>query len=206
MTVRPVNKNVTCTARQMSWATGSSIKLTETNDIVLKQCKIYFSAGCRSEVQIRIMLNGGQLLPDPLNNYSNAYIGADITHTIYLGKRLHQSDIISIEYINEDYSEHTISVMYELQPLDTETVQNIVPGPTVATPKAPAPIAGFLPDETEENKKVKIYREPKMGRVGDESNRAYVGTEEINEGEEWTKMDGVPKQKQPDPRKGKAQK
>jgi hypothetical protein len=205
MVVRSLNKNITCLGRTTSWTQGAQLQLSgEVNDIILKQTKIWFSAGCRGQVQIRIRLNGNVLLPDPLNNYSDSYIGSDITFPIYVGKRLHQADILFIDYMNSDTSVHTVSVLYEFQPLPTaETQTKIVAGPTpTPTAKKPKPKPGVIIPKKQEVKRDYVMREDKMGRYGDESERAYIGEETTGEKlPDWLEMDGQPTTPVHDPRK-----
>lgn len=206
MVVRSVNKVINCAARSTAWTTGATLKLQELNDVVLKQTKIWFSAGCQGHVFVRIMHNGAQLLPDPLNNYSDSYVGSDVLYPIYLGKVMHQSDLIAVEYRNDDFSDHTITVQYELQPIPTDVVQSIVPAAAAAqAPKQPAPPPkqvqiNIIPDEPQRDF---VMREPKFGRVGDESERAYVGDHE-EDLPEWLRTDGPPETPVHDPRKRRA--
>jgi len=213
MVVRSVNKVLSCAARATAWTTGANLNLTELNDVIFKQAKIWFSAGCAGSVEIRILLNGGQLLPDPLNNYSNAYVGSDNDYQIFLGKRLHHSDRLTIEYKNSDYSVHTVSVQYEFQPLPTETVsqvQTVVVPKTATKPQARnvviprKPGTEIIPDKDEPERDY-VMREPKHGRVGDDSERAYVGGHEDGL-PEWLKQDGYPEFTSKDPRKPRLEK
>lgn len=201
MVVRSVNKVITCTSRTTAWTVGASLKLQELNDVVLKQTKIWFSAGCQGNVFIRIMHNGAQLLPDPLNNYSDSYVGSDVLYPIYLGKILHQSDLLTVEYRNTDYSDHTITVQYELQPIPTDVVRAVVSVPKGSQPPvAPAMQPRHIDIIPEEPQRDFVMREPKFGRVGDESERAYVGEHE-EDLPEWLRTDGPPETPVHDPRK-----
>lgn len=209
MVVRSVNKNITCAANTTAWTTGATLTLSDVNDVILKQVKLWFSPGCRGQVHLRILLNDTLMLPDPLNSYSDDYVGSDVLYPIFLGLTLHQSYRLTVQYKNLDYSSHTIAVMYELQPLVMDNQPQIMATtPTTGLRTSDIPIPAALKEKVEISSAGKpvpvvrdfVYRAPKAGRVGDESERAYVGNSQENL-PDWLKMDGYPAKTAEDPRK-----
>lgn len=118
MVVKVLNKAVECRLNTTAWTLGAQYNLTDNNDVVLKQVKFLFSPGCGRYVGIVVKKNGGQILPDPANAYSDAFVGDDILIPVYLSMMCKRGDRIEIFYRNTDKtSAHTVSVIYEIQNL-----------------------------------------------------------------------------------------
>jgi len=127
MVVKPLNKVVECTQDTTDWTTGAVYIVTDNNDTILKQVKFYFAPGCGGFVDIRIKKNGGVLIPDPANAYSDAYVGDDVLIPIYISSLCKTGDSLEIQYRNTDKaSVHSVEVIYEFQNIPTPKRQNVV--------------------------------------------------------------------------------
>ena len=127
MVVKVLNKTVECNPGTTVWTLGAQYNLTDNNDVVLKQVKFYFSPGCGGYVGIVVKKNGGQILPDPANAYSDAFVGDDILIPVYLSLMCKRGDRIEIFYRNTDVrSNHTVSVIYEIQNLPQTQTTTVI--------------------------------------------------------------------------------
>jgi len=127
MVVKPLNKVVECTSDTTEWTTGAVYIVSDNNDTILKQVKLYFAPGSGGFVDIRIKKNGGVILPDPANAYSDAYVGDDVLIPIYVSSLCKTGDVLEIQYRNTDKaSTHSVEIIYEFQNVPLPQKKNIV--------------------------------------------------------------------------------
>jgi hypothetical protein len=127
MVVKPLNKVVECIADTTEWTTGAVYIITDNNDTILKQVKFYFAPGCGGFVDIRVKKNGGVLIPDPANAYSDAYVGDDVLIPVYISSLCKTGDSLEIQYRNTDKaSTHSVEIIYEFQNLPPKERSNVV--------------------------------------------------------------------------------
>jgi len=122
-------KKVVCPGNTKDFVRSSdTIKVPKHFDgFILKTLYVWFSPGCKVDVNVRVRGKRGITVPDPSMTGNDSCFGDDIEYPFKINMKLKGvTDEFYIEYKNVDSTDHTIQVTFVI--VKPETITEKVKG------------------------------------------------------------------------------